>query len=158
MEAVPEAGCEFRRSQGKGCSRAPAWICGATLINSRRRSLTPIRRNHYLGKSARIAPQIAPPPINLPGDHIPQPRHLANRRKRLRDNRSLLFCAPPPASLRTRQALQPGSSHRLLHRCKRQCLHRARRGASTARARHPRADSYLASAGVEAARRRKNSR
>jgi hypothetical protein len=31
-------------------------------------------------------------------------------------------------------APQPGSSHRLLHRCKRQCLHPARRGASTARA------------------------
>src|SRR5262249_52659423 len=76
----------------------------------RSRSLAPIRRNHYLRKTCRIAPQIAPPPINLPGDHIPQPRHLANRsaqRKRLPDNRSLLFCAPPPASLRTRQHLNP---------------------------------------------------
>ena len=39
----------------------------------RSRSLAPIRRYHDLGKPRRSVPKIAPPPINLPGNHIPQP-------------------------------------------------------------------------------------
>jgi hypothetical protein len=91
----------------------------------RPRSLARLRRDHDLGKSRRSRPQLIPPSINLPRNHIPAPRHLANRspwRKCLRDHRSLLFRAPPPTTLRSRQHLNPahrtvpctGASHTVL--------------------------------------------
>src|SRR5262249_19315300 len=58
----------------------------------------------------RIAPQIAPPSINLPWNNIPKPSHLANRsarRKCLSDDRSLLLHAPAPPPYRTRQHFNP---------------------------------------------------
>src|SRR5271169_379412 len=64
-------------------------------------------------KSRGSGPKLIPPPINLPGNHIPAPGHLANRRaqcKRLRDNQLLLFRVPPPSPLRARQHLN--SAHR----------------------------------------------
>ena len=67
------------------------------------------------------------------GDNIHSPGDLANRcarRKGLRNNRSLLLRAPPPAPLRTRQHLNSSTrliAPPLLHRCTRQCLHNAKR-------------------------------
>ena len=65
-----------------------------------------ICRDHDLGKPRRAFAQITPPSINLPRDDIPSSRDLAYRsawRKGFRNNRSLLFQAPPPAPLRARQ-------------------------------------------------------
>jgi hypothetical protein len=106
--AGTRTGCAARQCQGP--SQARIHVRARPRRSLRSQSLAPIRRNHHLGKPGRSAPQIAPPPINLPGNHIPQPRHLANRsarRKGLRNDRSLLHRAPAPASFRTRQHFNP---------------------------------------------------
>jgi hypothetical protein len=60
-----------------------------------------------------VIAQFTPPSINLPGNDIPLPRHLANRsarRKGFPNNRSLLLQAPPSPPLGARQHLN--SAHR----------------------------------------------
>ena len=62
--------CRGRRRRNAHANVAPEFDRERWNIGSR--SLAPIRRNHNLGKPRRSTPQIAPPPINLPGNHFPR--------------------------------------------------------------------------------------
>src|SRR5262249_12403753 len=60
------------------------------------------RRDHDLGKPAAGVAQLLPPAINLPGTNCRAPGDIGDnraRRKRRRDDRSLLLLTPRPAPL-----------------------------------------------------------